>query len=103
MKIKIVRIIGFLCIILGIGLITMSMILKSTLILFIGVIILVVSTLITILIPALQIFSKDYALDKKALIQQGLHIVSCNECGKENVLEDIYCIHCGADLVIKDE
>ena len=45
----------------------------------------------------------DRELNIEALQKAGLTIVKCNNCLKENVLEDQYCVHCGERLGKEDE
>jgi uncharacterized OB-fold protein len=52
---------------------------------------------------ALDIFRRDKILDIEALKSRGLTIIACKECGKENVLEDIFCIFCGDKLGEENE
>jgi len=45
----------------------------------------------------------DKELNIEALKKAGLTIVTCNNCLKDNVLEDQYCVHCGERLGSGDE
>ncbi len=92
------RLIGLLTIILSVSIIGTSMYYKSTILLFVGIIALVVSVFLAILLPSLYVFKEDRILDEEELQKKGLHIVVCRNCRKKNVLEDIYCVYCGEDL-----
>ncbi len=50
------------------------------------------------LVMALNLFLKDKQLEIEKLREMGLTIVVCQNCLKENVLEDQYCIYCGESL-----
>ena len=50
------------------------------------------------LVMALNLFYKDKELEIEKLKEIGLTIVVCQNCLKENVLEDQYCIYCGERL-----
>jgi len=84
--------------IIGLALIIGSYYLESLLLLFIGVVIILVGILSYIIIKALNLFVMDKELNIEALKKAGLTIVKCNNCLKDNVLEDQYCIYCGERL-----
>ena len=87
----------------GLILIFGSYILESPLLLLIGIFIMVLGILSYILINSLKVFIIDRDLNIEALQKAGLTIVKCNNCLKDNVLEDQYCVHCGERLGKEDE
>ncbi len=64
---------------------------------------LLVNAIMMLIIMSIDMFRRDKILDIEALKKQGLTIISCKECGKENVLEDIFCIFCGDRLGEENE
>ncbi len=96
----IVSVSGF---ILGLILIIGSYLLEIPLFLLLGVLVVFLSVLSFILIKALNVFIMDRELNIEALQKAGLTIVKCNNCLKDNVLEDQYCVHCGERLGKEDE
>ena len=97
---KVISLSGF---VLGLILVVGSYFLESMLFLFLGILFVVLGVLSYILISSLTIFIKDRDLNIEALKKAGLTIVKCNNCLKDNVLEDQYCVHCGESLGKKDE
>ncbi len=89
--------------IFGIILIAGSYYLESPMLLLLGILLVVLGVLAYILINSLKLFIMDRELNIEALKKAGLTIVKCNNCLKENVLEDQYCVHCGERLGKKDE
>jgi len=75
----------------------------SILLFFIGIFFLVLGILLVILIQSLNIFLMDKELNVEMLKKSGLTIVECPKCCKQNVLQDIFCVHCGERLGIDDE
>ena len=84
--------------IIAISLIVFSYMNVLTWLLIISVLLLVVSVLGLVLSSAYNTFKQDKVLDVDALMKQGLTITKCEECSKDNVLEDQYCIYCGHQL-----
>ena len=100
---KYARLFGFLAIFISIGIIALSIWKNTMSLLIIGGIGLVVSVFLVIILSSISIFKEDKKLNIETLKKQGLHIVKCRKCYKENVLEDKFCIFCGEDLVQSDE
>ena len=75
-------------------LITIGQILLS----YIFLSLIMVSLFLTVMTMSLGMFKKDKMLDIEALTKQGLTVITCKECNKTNVLEDIFCIFCGEKL-----
>ena len=76
---------------------------KLPIILIISIIMFVVSVISMLFTLSIEIFSKEKNLDLEELQRQGMTIVECCNCSKNNVLEDIYCIYCGEKLENSDE
>jgi len=89
---------GFSVLFLGIIVMVISYLQSSFLLFFIGCALIVFSFLGIIIIQALNLFVRDKELEIEKLKKMGLTIVKCNNCLKDNVLEDLYCIHCGESL-----
>ena len=96
----IVSISGF---ILGLILIIGSYFLEIPFFLLLGILVVLLSVLSYILIKALNLFIMDRELNIEALQKAGLTIIKCDNCLKENVLEDQYCVYCGERLGKEDE
>lgn len=58
----------------------------------------IVSVVFHLSLKVITPFIMDKILDIDALKEQGLTIVQCPNCHKENVLEDQYCIYCQTPL-----
>lgn len=95
---KTINIIGFGVVLLGIGFITLGYFRTSSILLFIGIGLVIISTFTIMALKAMNLFLNDKKLDIEALKASGLTIVTCKNCKKENVKEDIYCIYCGEKL-----
>lgn len=80
-----------------------SYFLESLLLFFIGILLVVLAVISYILISSLKLFIMDKELNIEALQKAGLTIVKCNNCLKENVFEDQYCVHCGERLGKENE
>ena len=89
--------------VIGLAFTVGSYYLESFLLLVLGILFIFIGTLSYILIKALNLFIMDKELNIEALKKAGLTIVTCNNCLKDNVLEDQYCVHCGERLGISDE
>lgn len=103
MNYKVIISVGVSMIIISIAAIAGSFFLASPLLMILSIIILVVSILFMFIMLTIDMFSKDKQLDIEALKKQGLTIITCNNCNRDNVLEDQYCIYCGEELNNGDE
>ncbi|MBU1019736.1 MAG: hypothetical protein KJ847_00860 [Firmicutes bacterium] len=92
------KLIGSGIIFVGILVLVLSYLLSSFLFFFLGTALVVVGVLVMILLQALALFVKDKELNIEQLKASGLTIVQCQNCLKDNVYEDKYCIHCGERL-----
>lgn len=99
MQIKTQTYIGFILIIISIGIIIISYVLSNFTLFFLGLFLIVVSVIALIVLLSIDVFRRDKILDLDKLRKEGLTIVECPECSKSNVLEDKYCIFCGEKLV----
>ncbi len=88
---------------LGLILIIASYFLESLFLFFAGVLLVVLGVLSFIILNSLKVFIMDKELNIEALQKAGLTIVKCDNCLKNNVLEDQYCVHCGERLGKEDE
>jgi hypothetical protein len=91
---------GVFSIIIGILLIGASILFTAATLTLIGILFLVVSLVYTLFVYSIEIFIKDKELDIEELKKQGLTVVICENCRRNNVIEDIYCIYCGERLEI---
>jgi len=89
---------GFFILFLGILVMIISYLENSFLLFFIGSFLVVAGFIGVIVIQSLNLFIKDKELEIENLKKLGLTIVKCENCLKDNVLEDQYCIHCGESL-----
>lgn len=89
--------------VLGVILILSSYFLESLVLFFMGLAFVLLGILSLIIVNSLKIFLMDKQLNIEALKKAGLTIVKCNNCLKDNVLEDQYCIHCGERLGKENE
>ncbi len=89
---------GFGLLFLGVLLIIATYFSTSFLLFFIGSFFVVIGFILVVVIQSLNLFLKDKELEIEKLKEMGLTIVTCQNCLKENVLEDLYCIHCGESL-----
>lgn len=102
-KSVIISIIAISVFVIGLALTIGSYYLESLILFFIGVLFILVGILSYILTKAFNIFIADRELNIEALKKAGLTIVKCDNCLKDNVLEDQYCIYCGERLGNSDE
>ena len=102
-KTVMINIIAISTFILGLLFTIGSYYIESLLFFFIGVLFILIGILSYILIKSLNLFIMDKELNIEALKKAGLTIVKCNNCLKDNVLEDQYCVHCGERLGNSDE
>ncbi len=89
--------------VLGLILLIASYFLESLFLFFIGILLVVLGVLSLILVNSLKVFLMDKELNIEALKKAGLTIIKCDNCLKDNVLEDQYCVHCGERLGKEDE
>ncbi len=102
-KSVIINIIAISTFVLGLALIIGSYYLESLFMMLIGIFFILIGILSYIMIKALSLFVMDREFNIEALKKAGLTIVKCNNCFKDNVLEDQYCVHCGERLGNSDE
>ena len=102
-KTVMINVISILTFILGLLLTVGSYYFESLLFFFTGIFFIIIGILSYILIKGLNLFIMDKELNIEALKKAGLTIVKCNNCLKDNVLEDQYCVHCGERLGNSDE
>jgi len=87
-----------LMIVLSVFLIGLSFYILNIFILIASIIILLVSIISVVAASTIDMFKRDKELDIEKLKENGLHIVTCKNCDRLNVLEDQYCIFCGEKL-----
>lgn len=92
---KTINLIGYVVVLIGILLLGYGYLLKVSSILFLGILIVILGAFFIMIMQSISLFLNDKKLDIDALKKQGLTIVKCSNCEKENVLEDQYCIFCG--------
>ncbi len=88
-------------ILIGVGALTLfalSFFLKNIVLFFIGIPVLLIAVFVIIFTMILDLYQKDKMIDYELVKKSGLTLVRCPQCEKENVYEDIYCIHCGERL-----
>ena len=88
-------------ILIGIGaltLFTLSFLFENILLFFIGIPVLLIAVFVIVFTMVYDLYQKDKMIDYELIKKSGLTLVRCPHCDKENVLEDIYCIHCGERL-----
>lgn len=66
--------------------------------LFVGIFILVAGMISVAIIQTVDLMKRDKLIDYEMVEKFNLHIVTCEECGQENILEDQYCRFCGERL-----
>ena len=89
--------------VLGLLLIISSYFFESLLLFFAGIVFVLLGILSFIIINSLKVFIMDKELNIEELKKAGLTIIKCDNCLKDNVLEDQYCVHCGERLGTKNE
>lgn len=92
-KIYLMVIIGVM--ILGLGALLYSVIVFNVLLLIIGISVFLLGVLGMTLLYGYSLFGKVEDVRETISKNNNLHLAVCSECGKENILEDIYCIKCG--------
>lgn len=100
---KVVSIIGFVVIMIGVVLIAYGYFFLQTTVLFIGILVVILGAFFIMITQSVLLFVNDKKLDIESLRSKGLTIVTCSYCQKENVLEDKYCIYCGEKLGGSDD
>lgn len=95
---KQILVIGVFMILLSMSGIVISFFIASIIGVIISIILLVVSILGMFLGISLDMFIRDKILDIEQLSKQGYTPIECNNCGKQNILEDKFCIYCGEKL-----
>ncbi len=89
---------GYIVVSIGIMMLILSYFAASMIIFFVGSVITLLGIISVVSLMTLKIFLKDKELEIEKLKAMGLTIVTCEKCGKQNVLEDQYCIYCGEEL-----
>ena len=82
----------------AIALFALSFVLENIILFFIGIPVLLLGIFVIIFTMVVELYQKDKMIDYELIKKSGLTLVRCPHCDKENVLEDIYCIHCGERL-----
>jgi len=95
--------VGILFIVLSVIAIASSFFLNSVFLMIFSIFTLLVSIFLLFGFMTYDLFTSDKKMDVEALKRQGLTIVECQYCHKNNVLEDQYCIYCGEKLGENDE
>jgi hypothetical protein len=90
--------IGVLVGLLALVLFALSFFLEQVFLFLLGIPVLLLGIFIIIFAMVFELYQKDKKIDYELVKKHGLTLVSCKECQKENVLEDVYCIHCGERL-----
>jgi len=93
------RWIGALVMLCGIGLFSLSFFYEQILLFIIGIPVLIGGIFLIVFTMVYDLYQKDKKIDYEMVKKYGFHLMECPECGKENVLEDIYCTHCGEKLL----
>ena len=88
---------------LGIILIVSSYFLESLVLFFMGILFVLLGIISLIIVNSLKLFLMDKQINIEALKKAGLTIIKCDNCLKDNVLEDQYCVHCGERLGKENE
>ena len=92
------RVIGVVVGFIAIGLFALSFILDNIIFFLVGIPVLLIGIFLIIFAMVADLYQKDKLIDYELVKKHGLTLVQCKSCEKENVLEDIYCIHCGERL-----
>ncbi len=79
-------------------LLSLSFVYESYLLFIISLLGVVVNVGLYVFLIVLKYKKQEENIDYKKLQEIGLHIVSCPNCGKTNVLEDLWCVKCGEKL-----
>lgn len=92
------RAIGVIVGIVALGLFALSFILENIIFFLVGIPVLLCGIFLIIFAMVADLYQKDKMIDYELIKKSGLTLVHCPHCEKENVKEDIYCIHCGERL-----
>ena len=95
---KLFLFIGYFIIFTGVGMIVLSFPTSELGFFLLGGMFVIFGFSSVVLLMAVNLFFKDKELEIEKLREMGLNIVVCQNCLKENVLEDQYCIYCGESL-----
>lgn len=71
---------------------------SSTIIFFLGVLLVLVGVFSYISLQIYDLYQKEKTIDYELVKEKGLTLVNCPQCEKGNILEDVYCVHCGERL-----
>lgn len=71
---------------------------ESLFFLFVGIFIMIAGLVTVAIVQTLDLIKRDKMIDYEMVEKFHLHVVTCKECEKENILEDQYCRYCGAKL-----
>lgn len=93
----------YLFIILGIVIFSYGIHMDNVWLVFIGIFNSVFGFIGVTFSRAYYMFTKEEDIHETLKKYKTLHIAICSECGKENILEDIYCVKCGNKLGEEDE
>ncbi|MFK5883701.1 MAG: hypothetical protein QM489_05095 [Candidatus Izemoplasma sp.] len=95
-KVYLLIIIGVM--LLGLGLLLYSIVIFNVALLIIGIMIFLFGVLGMTLLYGYSLFGKVEDVQETINKNNNLHLAICSECGRKNILEDIYCIKCGNAL-----
>lgn len=76
---------------------------ESLFFLFVGIFLLIAGMVVVAILQTVDLMKRDKMIDYEMVEKFHLHLVSCKECDKENILEDRYCRYCGAALEGEDD
>ena len=90
--------IGAFIILSGLALFTVSFLYEQVILFFLGIPVILLGVFVLVFVMVYDLYQKDKKIDYEIVKKFGYTLVQCPVCGKENVLEDIYCVHCGERL-----
>lgn len=93
-----VKLILFLLIIIGVVLFSLGILFDVVLQVFLGIIISVIGIFGFSIMRYYFMFNQVEDVYETLSKYDDLHLAICSECGKENILEDRYCVKCGNKL-----
>lgn len=88
---------GFI-IVLGLMITFYSLAYFNIFLLIFGIIVFLSGVLTLTFMASYSLFTQEEDIKKTLEENDGLHLAICDECGKENILEDVYCVRCGNKL-----